>query len=1269
MPTPEPAGSHGVLPPDVAGRLADFTGRRWALRRIAAWRHASTSPSLLITAGPGGGKTALAGRLLQVSAGTVRIPGVSGEDCRIDAANFCDQRTFASVDPVRVLERLGDQLAETVPGYGAQLLSAAGRSTGNITVRQRVPAMPGAVVSVQGVVINLGDRNPRRAYDEIIRRPLQRLRQGGGGDVVILIDALNEAEAAAGSTGTMSLGRLLGMESEDPVPGLRMILTSSRGTVEHELGGHDHFDLVADEPQDSSDVYDYAFARLAGRVARADQLAQRIALVDGGNFLYARYVVDDLLTGRLSADQAAREPLPENLANVYATFLWRERNRDPAGWSQRMRPLLAALTQGRGEGLTRDQLARVTELRVSVVDDTLRACARYLQGTFPQGPFRPFHASFTTFLLTNGEHVVYPAEAAGDLVDRLIRPWVGRWDACEPSTLRYAVEHMVEAITQQSDGPTCDDLTRLLIRTLRDPGYLLAMAARHGVESLLVAVDQATRATPELARSLDPVHSVLSRQIGALLDLDVTEDAEVFLSQIQLEAAAQGETTIVAAVDTFRAGRAWQGLRVLHGKTWESPWLRVSLVGHTRGLTNVAVADDSRHAVTTSYDSTARVWDLLTGRQLQVLEHGGVPFHVEAGDRFAVTGAEDGVVRLWDMATGRLRHEFTPDGPASSGDPPLPWVLRLGEAHSSLVTGWNDGHVRIWDVHTGDALHDFAPPPGGRDLPEPVTAIDVDWDRGRLVSGHMGGRVAVWELGRPKPRRMFQFRANGRFWIDAAHHGDVVACLFLPDSRRVITAGNSWEGTVRVWDPARKGPLAELRGTMREVARLQLIDDGRTAVALSAWGTIETWNLDTFERSVTFTPPGQTEGREFDEAAVCALAPDHAIVSLHTGSMTVIDLRRATVLGELTTPGAVRAVAVTRDGLRMVTASTAPEARVWRLDPEGAAQRQGRTTAVYGTATWPTSEAFDLDESYSSDLEFTPDEDTRVTAAEDAVRVWDTDTGQQRFALFEMDLEHHGQPCWREETHERVLVRDHMEGDWYSACPDEFAAFTVGDFRRDSGSYCRHQVHTCEEDGRPLRTDRPVRVAVLPDARTAVAVQADGAITTFGVYTGTVRRRLPGGLAGTPALQTGGRTLLAAWPESLRSWDWRSGRPLLSLDEPLCPWTIALSAGGTRAMVATPDGSVLMWPTREPRAMLRWQTHLGELTACALGDGGSFALTAAAGTLTLWDVSALPDQPRAISALFMPGPVSRISPDPDDDLTFTVDTGSSGTFTIRAVVR
>ena len=80
------------------------------------------------------------------------------------------------------------------------------------------------------------------------------------------------------------------------------------------------------------------------------------------------------------------------------------------------------------------------------------------------------------------------------------------------------------------------------------------------------------------------------------------------------------------------------------------------LQGHERDVTASAWSPDGNLVVTASADSTARIWDAHTGRELiQLLSHtGGVNTAAWSPDgRLVVTGGSDRTVRIWDAQTGR----------------------------------------------------------------------------------------------------------------------------------------------------------------------------------------------------------------------------------------------------------------------------------------------------------------------------------------------------------------------------------------------------------------------------------------------------------------------------------------------------------------------------------------------------------------------------------------------------------------------------------------
>ena len=437
-----------TLPRTLAKQMDRFVGRAWLLPRLLEWWNAGSERVFLLTGGPGTGKSMIQAWLCGFGP-EPEDPEARSQLERLRAATVAAhffQAASRNISPQSFGESIANQLAANVAGFAAALAATLAERVQIVGTAHAGLAATGAQLTGVSIErIDLGTLGDEQSFDRAFSQPLKRIYTGeSGGPILLLVDALDEAQTY---TGSVTLPDLLSRVDDLPAQVRILATTRNEPRVLKHFRGTTTCDLVADADPSIDDVRDYARSRLAAgpalEASRRERFASRLALAADGVFLYAAMVLDDL-QGRDDGDLPELEQvaLPDGLGGLYHEFLRRELGRDDRNWFEIYEPLLGLMAVARGPGLTSKQLSAITGRDVRAA---LRTCRQYLDGELPDGPFRPFHKSFSDFLLEHPENVDFRVDALAMHARIADHYWSNHrvdWSTCDDYGLDNLATHL-----------------------------------------------------------------------------------------------------------------------------------------------------------------------------------------------------------------------------------------------------------------------------------------------------------------------------------------------------------------------------------------------------------------------------------------------------------------------------------------------------------------------------------------------------------------------------------------------------------------------------------------------------------------------------------------------------------------------------------------------------------------------------------------------------------------------------------------------------------
>jgi len=213
-----------------------------------------------------------------------------------------------------------------------------------------------------------------------------------------------------------------------------------------------------------------------------------------------------------------------------------------------------------------------------------------------------------------------------------------------------------------------------------------------------------------------------------------------------------------------------------------------SLVGHSHYVEDVVISSDGQFALSASWDSTLRLWDLNTGATTKrFVGHKKDVLSVafSADNRQIVSGSRDKTIKLWNTL-GECKWTIEDQGHTE-------WVscvrLSPNTANPVVVSASWDGLVKVWNLSNCKLRSNLAGHKGY------VNSVTISPDGSLCASGGRDGTAMLWDLTEGKHL----------YSLDA---GSVIHTLVFSPNRYWLCAGT--DKNIIIWDLESKSVVAQL---------------------------------------------------------------------------------------------------------------------------------------------------------------------------------------------------------------------------------------------------------------------------------------------------------------------------------------------------------------------------------------------------------------------------------------------------------------------------
>jgi WD40 repeat protein len=608
-------------------------------------------------------------------------------------------------------------------------------------------------------------------------------------------------------------------------------------------------------------------------------------------------------------------------------------------------------------------------------------------------------------------------------------------------------------------------------------------------------------------------------------------------------------------------------LMPLTSKAMEKPEIFVQL-GHFKNIRAVAFSADGKYVLSGSADSSIKLWEISTGREIRTFighrnEVNSVAFSPDG--KHILSGGSDRTLRIWDMTTGKeiqnlIGHTDTVNSVAFSPD------------GKYVLSGSADLSLRLWDVSSAKEIRTF----GGWHS-YGVNAVAFSPDGKYALSGGGDNIVKLYDIATGKEMRTF----SGYF---SGHSKRIRSVAFSPDGQRILSG--SEDGALKLWDVSTGSNIRTFKGYSIEghsygVTSAAFSPDGEYVLAGTAL-ILKLWEAATGKEIRIF------EGHDYINAAAFSRDGRHVVSGGDDKMLTLWDVSTGkevrTFTGDLRF---IHSAAFSADGGYALTGSLYDKKlRLWEI-------RSGQETKSFMELS-PTARQ----------MIFLPDNKHVLLAnLSHDIKLLDVAAGKEIKTL-------------KGHTNDITALslspdgKHALSGSW-----DNTVRLWNIPTGREIGNFSGHSVSV-------------ESVAFSPDGEYFLSSgTTDNSIKLRNVRTGAEIKTLWGHLerVGSLSFSSDGRSILSgSGDKTIKLWDRSTGRAITTFTGHTAGVScVKFSPDGKTILSGSGDKTLKLWNIATGNEIITLTGHSGRIAYISFSPDGKYALSGSDdGTIKYWDIPA-----------------------------------------------